>query len=81
VNSVDVPDSSRDVISTKYQEGVPIVKVKGSLKCIAAFWEHVGARRFIRDTIVYGCKIPFIYTPPTASFGKNRSAFQHSEFV
>ena len=26
-------------------------------------------------------KIPFIYTPPAASFGNNRSAIQHSEFV
>ena len=37
--------------------------------------------RFIHDTIVYGYKIPFIYTPPAVSFGNNRSAIQHSEFV
>ena len=80
-NSVDASDLSSDVISPEYQEGVPIVKVKGSLKRNVAFWEHIGASRFIRDTIVYGYKIPFIYTPPAASFGNNRSAIQDSEFV
>ncbi|PFX28542.1 hypothetical protein AWC38_SpisGene6737 [Stylophora pistillata] len=70
-----------EVISPEYQEGVPIVKVKGSLNSNVAFWEHIGASRFIRDTIVFGYKIPFIYTPPAASFGNNRSAIQHSEFV
>ena len=30
---------------------------------------------------MYGYKIPFIYTPPAASFGNDRSAIQHSEFV
>ena len=53
-NSIDAPDLSSDVISPEYQEGVPIVKVKGSLKRNVAFWEHIGAIRFIRDTIVYG---------------------------
>ena len=80
-NSVDASDLSSDVISPQYQEGVPIVKVKGSLKRNVAFWEHIGASRFIRDTIVYGYKIPFICTPLAASFGNNRSAIQHSEFV
>ena len=80
-NYVAASDLSRDVISPEYQEGVPIVKVKGSLKRNVAFWEHIGASRFIRDTIVDGYKIPFIYTPPAASFGNNRSAIQHSEFV
>ena len=74
-NSVDVPDLSSDVINPEYQEGVPIVKVKGSLKRNVAFWEHIGASRFIRDTIVYRYKIPSIYTAPAASFGNNRSAF------
>ena len=80
-NSVDAPDLSSDVISPEYQEGVPIVKVKSSLKRNVAFWEHIGASRFIRDTIVFGYKIPFIYTPSVASFGNNRSAIQYSEFV
>ena len=78
---VDAPDLSSDVISPEYQEGVPIVKVKGSLKRNVAFWEHVGASRFILDTILYGYKIPCIYTPPAANFGNNRSAIQHREFV
>ena len=61
---------------------MPIVKVKGSLKRNVAFWEHIGASPFIRDTIASGYKIPwFIFTPPAASFGNNRSAIQHSEFV
>ena len=80
-NSVDASDLSSDVISPEYLEGVPIVKVKGSLKRNIAFWEHTGASRFVRDTIVDGYKIPFIYTPPAASFCNNRSAIQHSVFV
>ena len=63
-NSVDASDLSSDVISPEYQEGVPIVKVKGSLKRNVAFWEHIGASRFIRDAIVYGYKIPFITLHP-----------------
>ena len=51
-NSIDAPDLSSDVISPEYQEGVPIVKVKGSLKRNVAFWGHTGASRFIHDTIV-----------------------------
>jgi len=46
-NSVDASDLSSDVISPEYQEGVPIVKVKGSLKRNVPFWEHIGASRFI----------------------------------
>ena len=79
--SVDAPDLSCDVISLEYQEGVPIVKVKDSLKRNVAFWEHLRASRFILDTIVYGYKIPFICTLPAANFGNNRSAIQHREFV
>ena len=80
-NSVDASDLSSDVISPEYQEGVPTVKVKGSLKRNVPFWEHIGASRFICNTIVDGYKIPFIYTSPAASFGNNQSAIQHSEFV
>ena len=80
-NSVDASDLSSDVISPEYQEGVPTVKVKGSLKQNVPFWEHIGASRFICNTIVDGYKIPFIYTPPAASFGNNRSVIQHIEFV
>ena len=78
---VDAPDLSSDVISPEYQEGVPIVKVKGNLKRNVAFWEHIGPSRFILDTILYGYKIPCIYTPPAANFGNNRSAIQHRKFV
>ena len=58
-----------------------MVKVKGNLKLNVAFWEHLGASRFIRDTIVDGYKIPFIYTPPSAHFTNNRSAILYSDFV
>ena len=78
---LDAPDLSSDVIRPEYQEGVPIVKVKGSLKHNVAFWEHIGASRFILDTILYCYKIPCIYTPPAANFGDNRSAIQHRKFV
>ena len=46
-----------------------------------AFWEHLGAYRFIRDTTVDVYKIPFIYTPPSAHFINNRSAILYSDFA
>ena len=60
-NFVDVSVLSNDVISPEYQKGVPIVKVKGSLKRNIAFWEHIGTSRFIRGTIVDGYKIPRLF--------------------
>ena len=59
----------------------PFAKVKGNLKLNVAFLEHIDASCFIRDTILDGYKIPCIYTPPSAYFSNNRSAFQHSDFV
>ncbi|XP_068708176.1 uncharacterized protein [Montipora foliosa] len=78
--SSDPPDSCF-IASADYQDDTPIVKVKGNLKLNVAFWEHFGASRFIRDTIVDGYKIPFIYTPPSAHFTNNRSAILYSDFV
>ena len=46
-NLIDVSVLSNDVISPEYQEGVPIVKVKGSLERNIAFWEPKGASRFM----------------------------------
>ena len=56
------------IASVDHQDDTPIVKVKGNLKLNVAYWEHLGASRFIRDTIVDGYTIPFIYTPPSANF-------------
>ena len=42
------------IASADYQDDTPIVKVKANLKLNVAFWEHLGASRFIRDTIVDG---------------------------
>ena len=42
------------MISPEYQEGMPIVKVKGSLKRNIAFWKRIRARRFVRDSLVEG---------------------------
>ena len=69
------------IASADYQDDTPIVKVKGNLKLSVAFWEHLGAYRFIRDTTVDGYKIPFIYTPPSAHFTNNHSAILYSDFV
>ena len=59
----------------------PNVKVKGNLKLNIAFWDHIGASRFVRDIILDGYKIPFIFTPPSAQFSNNRSAIQYNDFV
>ena len=69
------------IASADYQEDTPIVKVKGNLKLNVAYWEHLGASRFVRDTIVDGYTIPFIYTPPSAHFTNNRSVIVYSDFV
>ena len=63
------------------QDYTPIVKVKGNLKPNVAYWQHLGASRFIRDTIVDGYTIPFICTPPSAHFTNNRSDILCSDFV
>ena len=68
-NFVDASVLSNDVISPEYHKGVPIVKVKSSPKRNIVFWEHIGASRFIRDTIDNKYMIPFNYTLPAASFG------------
>ena len=57
-----------------------VLKVKGRLKLNIAFWEHIGASLFIRQIILQGYKIPFIYTPAPAQFPNNRSAIQNSDF-
>ena len=59
---------------------MPIVKVKGNLNLNVAYWEHLGASRLIRDTIVYGYTIPFIYNPPSAHFTNNCSAIVYGDF-
>ena len=69
------------IASADYQDDTPIVKNKGNLKLNVAFWEHLGASRFVRDTIVDGYEIPFIYTPPSAHFTNNRSAILYGDFV
>lgn len=79
-DSVDGPVSI-DCICPEYQEDEPNVKVKGRLKLNIGFWEHIGASRFIRGTILEGYKIPFIYTPAPAQLSNNRSAIQNSDFV
>ena len=52
-----------------------------NLKLNVAFWEHLGAYRFIRDTTVDSYEILFIYTPPSAHFTDNRSALLYSDSV
>ena len=80
-NFAESSDSLDSCFSADYQDETPTVKVKGNLKLNVAFWEHIGASRFIRDTILDGYKIPFIHTPPSAHFCNNRSAIQYSDFV
>ena len=80
-NFAESSDSRDSCSSAEYQDETSIVKVTGNLKLNVAFWEHIGASRFIRDTILHGYKIPFIYTPPSAHFSNNRSAIQYSDFV
>ena len=45
------------------------------------FWKLLGASQFIINTISNSYVIPFVHTPPHASFLNNQSAFQHKEFV
>ena len=58
------------------------------VKCLGDFdpvdlnrnFAALSASRFIRDTIVDGYTIPFIYTPLSAHFTNNRSAIVDSDF-
>ena len=64
-NFVESSDSldSCFIAGADYQDETPIDKVKGNRKLNVAFWEHIGASRFIRDTILDGYKILFFLTP------------------
>ena len=68
-------------VCPEYHEEPVNVKVKGRLKHTIASWEDIGASLFIRQIILQGYKIPFIYTPAPAQFPNNRSAIQNSDFV
>lgn len=63
------------------EQGSNSIIVKGRLKSHVEFWKLIGASQFIINTISNGYVIPFVHTPPRASFLNNQSAFQHKEFV
>ena len=63
------------------EQGSASLIVKGHLRSHVAFWKSIGASQFIINTISNGYVIPFVHTPPRASFPNNHSAFQHKEFV
>ena len=62
-------------------QGAPVVKVKGRLKACVKFWESISAPQFVLSTIREGYKIPFLHTPPRASFPNNKSTNEHKQFV
>ena len=68
-------------ICPDYQEDVQNIAVKGRLRRNISFWEYIGASWFIRQTILEGYKIPFYFTPAPATFGNNKSSWQHADFV
>ncbi|CAC5388869.1 unnamed protein product [Mytilus coruscus] len=54
--------------------------VKSSLSKNVAFWEHIGASKFIINTIK--CyMIPFVNLPPPMKFRNNKSAVDNTDFV
>ena len=57
-----------------------MLKSKVDLSLISLL-AHIGASLFIRQIILQGYKIPFIYTPVPAQFPNNPSAIQNSDFV
>ena len=63
------------------EQGSNSIVVKGCLKSHVEFWKLIGASQFIINTISNGYVIPFVHTPPRASFLNEQSAFQHKEFV
>ena len=63
------------------EQGSNSVVVKGRLESHVEFWKLIGASHFIINTISNGYVIPFVHTPPHATFLNNQSAFQHKEFV
>lgn len=65
----------------EYEENCKPVRVKGRLRSHINFWQHIGASKFILDTISRGYIIPFVTTPKRARFCNNKTAFEHSDFV
>ena len=57
-----------------------MLKSKVDLSLISLL-AHIGSSLFIRQIVLQGYKIPFIYTPAPAQFPNNRSAIQNSDFV
>jgi len=55
--------------------------VKSRLSKSIDFWEHIGASKFILNTLKHGYVIPFICTPPPMKFKNNKSAIENNVFV
>ncbi|CAC5415666.1 unnamed protein product [Mytilus coruscus] len=55
--------------------------VKSSLSKNVAFWEHIGASKFIIITIKSGYMIPFMSLAPPMKFRNNKSAADNTDFV
>lgn len=55
--------------------------VKSRLSKSIDFWEHIGASKFILNTLKHGYVIPFTCTPPPMKFKNNKSAIENNVFV
>lgn len=55
--------------------------VKGRLKQHIDFWDEIGCKQYIRNTILSGYEIPFIHTPTNVYLTNNKSAKENMSFV
>ena len=55
--------------------------VKSRLSKSIYFWEHIGASKFILNTLKHGYVIPFTCTPPPMKFKNYKSAIENNVFV
>ena len=64
-----------------YEQGISEPIVRGRLKSSIKFWSAIGAESEILSIIHDGYKLPFVNTPPAATFKNNKSAINYSDFV
>ena len=53
----------------------------GRLKRCVAFWEEMGASRWVLDILERGYRLPFVKEPPSGIEGNQSSCWSHKQFV
>ena len=65
----------------EYEQGKSEPIVRGRMKTNIEFWRSIKAPNEIINVIESGYRLPFLNSPPPASFKNNKSARDNPEFV